>query len=210
MNKLKLMMGIAVILVAAAAFWFGYKSPQGFALRLPASAQTFEVVGYEILNSGDDQLIRQIKLRLLQGMEWNQEGQAWQLKLGAFALKTQGQSQTVCQHYRQVTLRIAAAGVLVAGEAPQLTVSFDCEEQNNELVLPLIDFEDVRLNVQGRNEWDQGKIHYLASLLDEEWFLDWDLREIELVPRHQAPVILIDSVEIHAVRPGAGTLTLDP
>ena len=199
-----------IILVSVAilglGLWFGIKFLMP--VRQPAAENNFPRVAHVIDNSADDELVRRIKIRLLQDMVWSEEGADWRLRLNSFALKTQGHTLSACESYRQVILRLVAADVIIDGESPQLTVTAECHEQNEELTLPLLSFSHIQQQVKKQTEWTAVGAHYMAQRLDEEWFYEWDLRELELVPRNHAPAILIDSIEIHAVRPGAGVLTL--
>lgn len=197
------------LVVVGCALYFGLTRQTGLTFRRPASQPVFAHVDYEIIDSQDDEFIRNLKLRLVQDLDWIEEGQSWRVKLSAFTINKDGRNVPACEKYRDVIIHIAASGVAMNGEIPKLIVTTPCREQNQEFVLPAISFSQVRERVQAQTEWDQGESHFLSQRLDEEWFLDWHIREIELVPLNSAPSIQIDTYEIQAVRPGGGNLTIE-
>ncbi|MGE0763421.1 MAG: hypothetical protein AB7N80_09085 [Bdellovibrionales bacterium] len=195
--------GLAVMMLIAAGVW--WLAPSMFAQRKLASEndQIFETITYEIQDTQDEKLVRDIKLRLLQQMNWQQVDGDWQLQLGAFMLLKDEQVRTdACANYSAVIYNLVASGVIVGGERPGLTVTAPCQEVSGYLVLPKLSLSQVQSHVQGASQWQSDRAHYIAHRLDEEWFTEWDLNTIELVPVSQAPAILIDSIEIQAVRPG--------
>lgn len=177
--------------------------------RRPASEKDFPQVDFEILKTDDDLMVRQIKLRLLQGFVWVESADRWQIKLNSFVLvESSSSSLSACQAFKEIFITVIPSGLLVSGEPPRFSFRVPCQESDKELILPQLDFAKIQREVKSTTVWQEGDAQFQARGLDEDWSKDWELYAIELVPGQGFPPVEIDRVEIQAVRPGAAQLTL--
>lgn len=142
-SKKPFYIGLAMALLAAISLWqiFSGNTQTTKIFRGMASIEN-EFQPFSLDSVAERDLVRALKLRVLQKLVGKKNSQNIELSLGAFSLR----GKNICQKYPQLEVELSAEGVVVSGMIPHIQIQVPCryEEGSEETSAIEIPIEQIK------------------------------------------------------------------
>ncbi len=199
-SKKHFFIGLAMAMLAAISLWqISSGNSQATKIFRGLASIENEFQPFSLDSVAERDLVRALKLRVLQKLVGKKNSQNIELSLGAFSLH----GKNICQKYPQLEVELSAEGVVVSGMIPHILIQVPCRyeegsEETSAIEIPIEQIKKLQ-PIDQKIDLAGGGFAEIKGL-DDFWPEDWLVAKIKLQGLGAEKSIEIDSYEINFVK----------